>query len=149
MGYYSDVVMAVAVKRAAQADELMAVYALDPIVQKHDLMKDWERTVDNDGAVILYCKHITVKWYEGYEDVGGWMRLLSLAEEFSKERGLDVSNTDPNEVGPMWPYATCFIRIGENLDDVEDRRAGDDPVLEDLLYDIFSVRRELVVDLGE
>ena len=45
MGYRSDVYIAVAFDSKKNMDEVIAVYALNTNVEKHDLVNDWVITV--------------------------------------------------------------------------------------------------------
>lgn len=150
MGYISNVVLLVAVQKPEQADELMAVYALDPNVQKHDLLKKWTRhDYGADGIVFAYHNEYT-KWYPEYEDVQGMERLLSLAKDFYDERGSDVGMLDEDGEQPivnMFPYATQMIRIGEETKDIELDVHSSDTDLEELLWQRASVRRSIDLDL--
>lgn len=150
MGYRSEIVLLVAVQKPEQADELMAVYALDPNVQKYDLLKEWTRhDYGEDGIVFAYYNDHT-KWYSEYEDVQGMERLLSLAQAFSDERGQDVGMLDENGEQPvitMFPYATMKIRIGEDIQDIEGENYSSDDTLAEMLWQRASVRRSIDLDL--
>ena len=82
MGYRSDVYIAVAFAREEELKEVLAVYAIDPLVQKHDLLKAWEQREDN----ILYFHEDSIKWYDSSEDVQGILHMLSLMEHFYENR---------------------------------------------------------------
>lgn len=150
MGYRSEVVLLVAVQKPEQADELMAVYALDPNVQKHDLLKEWTRhDYGADGIVFSYYNDYA-KWYSEYKDVQGMERLLSLARDFYDERGYDVGMLDENGEQPtinMFPYAARMIRIGEEMQDMQIDTHSSDADLEELLWERASVRRSIDLDL--
>ena len=141
MGYRSDVAIAVAMGSKKDMDELMAVYALNMYVQKHGLLSSWEIGEYDDAWVAMYVAE-EVKWYEDYEDVKGFSALPKLAETFWEERGL--------------PYAYRFLRIGEEMNDVEiscneSDCGGHDDVqgsrLADLLADALYVSRSVSNDL--
>ena len=104
MGYRSDVVIAVAFAEKQHLDEVMAVYALNMYVQKHDLLSSWEIGEYDDAWVAMYTCEV-VKWYDTYEDVTGFNALTKLAKKFWEERSI--------------PYAYRFVRIGEEDADVE------------------------------
>ena len=74
MGYRSDVYIAVAFDSKKNMDEVIAVYALNTNVEKHDLVNDWVIKDDN----ILYFHAENVKWYDNYEWVQGYEHMLSL-----------------------------------------------------------------------
>ena len=131
MGYYSEVHIAVAFANADDLKEVVAVYTIDPRVQKHNLLQEWEVKEDN----ILYYHADYVKWYDSFDDVTGIEHMLHLADKFYEERDM--------------PVAYRFIRIGEEDTDVEDRyeHGGDDGTLIEKLYDGMSVIRQVEIAL--
>ena len=131
MGYYSEVHIAVAFANADDLKEVVAVYTIDPRVQKHNLLQEWEIKDDN----ILYYHADYVKWYDSFDDVTGIEHMLHLADKFYEERDM--------------PVAYRFIRIGEEGADVEDRyeHGGDDGTLIEKLYDGMSVIRQVEIAL--
>ena len=132
MGYRSDVYIAVAFTCEEDLKEVLAVYAIDPLVQKHDLLKAWEQREDN----ILYFHEDSVKWYDSYEDVQGIMHMLSLVDTFYEER-------DEMQV------AHRFVRIGEEQEDIEERYeiGNDQGTLIDKLWEGISIIRNVEVTL--
>ena len=131
MGYRSDVYIAVAFASKSDMEEVLAVYTLDPRVQKADLVKDWEVKEDN----ILFYSVAGTKWYDSYEDVQGLEYMLTLADQFHEERDM--------------PIAHRFIRTGEELDDIEVREdhGGDDGNLIEKLWDGMQLSRSVEVTL--
>ena len=131
MGYRSDVYIGVAFANADDLKEVVAVYTIDPRVQKHNLLQEWEVKEDN----ILYYHADYVKWYDSFDDVTGIEHMLHLADKFYEERDM--------------PVAYRFIRIGEEGADVEDRyeHGGDDGTLIEKLYDGMSVIRQVEIAL--
>jgi hypothetical protein len=132
MGYRSDVYIAVAFTCEEDLKEVLAVYAIDPLVQKHDLLKAWEQREDN----ILYFHEDSVKWYDSSEDVQGIMHMLSLVDTFYEER-------DEMQV------AHRFVRIGEEQEDIEERYeiGNDQGILIDKLWEGISIIRNVEVTL--
>lgn len=134
MGYRSDVLLAIVFKDPAHRDEVLAIYALDPRVQKHDLLKDWSKhdheTADA-GYYSLWYKGDYVKWYDSYEDVQGYEHLQSVAEEFAGNRD--------------FPYSYIKYRLGEEYSDTEVESAGHDldGELRDYLYDMVGIDRSI------
>tara|TARA_R110000737_G_scaffold26506_1_gene45249 strand:- start:821 stop:1258 length:438 start_codon:yes stop_codon:yes gene_type:complete len=102
MGYRSDVYIAVAFDSKKRMDEVMAVYALNTDVQKHNLVNDWVIKDDN----ILYFHVDNVKWYDDYEWVQGYKHMFELLKKFYEARGFSS--------------AYRLVRIGEEREDVED-----------------------------
>jgi hypothetical protein len=132
MGYRSDVYIAVAFTCEEDLKEVLAVYAIDPLVQKHDLLKAWEQREDN----ILYFHEDSVKWYDSSEDVQGIMHMLSLVDTFYEER-------DEMQV------AHRFVRIGEEQEDIEERYeiGNDQGILIDKLWEGLRITRNVEVTL--
>ena len=131
MGYQSDVYIAVAFASEEDMKEVLAVYTIDPRVQKHNLLQDWEIKDDN----ILYFEETDTKWYDNFEDVQGIEHMLHLADKFHEERDM--------------PIAHRFVRLGEEDTDMEDRyeHGGDDGSLIDRLFDGMTVVRYVEVTL--
>lgn len=125
MGYYSEVHIAVAFQNEADMKEVIAVYAMDPRVQKHNLLGDWDVREDN----VLYFHSDYSKWYDSFEDVLGYEYLMQLVETFHEEREM--------------PFAYRFIRIGEEEQDIERREqhGGDDGELIEMLWERMQVVR--------
>jgi len=128
MGYYSDVLLAVAFETKEQLEEVWAVYCLNPTVQEHDLAKHWEKKLDGDYPVLWYYAN-GVKWYDSYEDVMAFEELFTLAETFGEER----------EFG----YAWVKLRIGEEDDDTERRSNQSKDELISYLYDCANISRAI------
>ena len=131
MGYRSDVYIGVAFENEADLKELLAVYAIDPRVQKLNLMKEWDVMEDN----ILLCVIEGTKWYAGYEDVQGIEHMLNLADKFDAERDM--------------PIAYRFVRLGEDEDDIETREEhnGDEGQLIEKLWAGMQLSRKMEVSL--
>lgn len=156
MGYRSDVKILVALPTAKAREEVMALYAMHPTVQKHEIAKQWEayeQTFDNvhDGksdvarpitAYLLTYEDEYVKWYEGYEDVEAVNRMLELLKELG----------DANE-DFTWAYK--FIRVGESMDDIEVSREWSDDsdavgdLLDDFVSEILDISVEITLDIRQ
>tara|TARA_R110000764_G_scaffold212873_1_gene299234 strand:+ start:63 stop:461 length:399 start_codon:yes stop_codon:yes gene_type:complete len=132
MGYRSDVHIAVAFTCEEDLKEVLAVYAIDPLVQQHDLLKEWEQREDN----ILYFHGDNVKWYDSYEDVQGILHMLSLVDTFYEKRG-DMQ------------MAYRFVRMGEEDADIEERYeiGNDKGILIDKLWEGLRITRNVEVTL--
>jgi hypothetical protein len=132
MGYYSEVHIAVAFQNEADLKEVVAVYAMDPRVQKHELLKDWEVMKDN----VLYLHYDYTKWYDSFEEVQGCEYLMQLVETFHEERDM--------------AFAYRFIRIGEEEPDIErnEQHGGDDGELIQMLWDRMQVVRTVEVNFS-
>lgn len=127
MGYRSDVKIVVIASSKEAMDDLLAVYAMLPEVQKAGGFEElgWERYELGEGRVLTY-EADDVKWYDSYDDVTAIMRLLEDVNIFNQERSEDV-------------YAARFVRIGEEYNDVEVYNYGDEDEYE--MYDMLPVHR--------
>jgi hypothetical protein len=122
MGYRSEVHIAVAFDSKKNMDEVIAAYALNINVEKHNLVNDW--VIKDDNILYFHADH--VKWYDDYEWVQGYEYMFELVKEFCEARGFSS--------------AYRLLRVGESDDDVEDRsdwfdgdyehNADDDPLFE-------------------
>ena len=133
MGYYSEVHIAVAFTNEADLKEVVAVYAMDPRVQKHELLKYWE-VMEN---TVLYMRRDYVKWYNSSDEwVQGCEYLMQLVETFHEERDM--------------PFAYRFIRIGEEEPDIErnEQHGGDDGERLEMLWDRMQVVRTVEVNFS-
>lgn len=134
MGYRSDVVIAFAFKTKEQIEEVMAVYRMNEKVQKHKLEANW-KTHEWGDLHGLTATFNNVKWYETYDDVIGFEHMREVVEMFNEERG-DVD----------FPYAYRFIRIGENVDDIQVDACTSEPEAYDLadeLWERVGIVREI------
>lgn len=131
MGYYSDVCLAFVVETKELRDEIMAVYAIDPRVQKYDCLDQWNKFSGN-GYAGAYISMADVKWYH-YEDVKAFHHMETVVEMFDEQRDIK--------------WATAFYRIGENDDDIEmsEDQSQPDDSLREVLWDCMSIRREIAV----
>ena len=149
MGYTSDVLLVVALRTNEQCDELMAIYAMDPLVQKHSVMVGawWKKHVYDDHVALVF-KGTDLKWYESFEVVQATEHLLTLAKTFAEERGFDLPNDPeaPQVPEPVFPYATARIRVGEESDDSVIEYEENDDFLVEVLYCKTGIRREIIAD---
>lgn len=132
MGYRSDVVRLAVLESEAHADEVMAAYSMDMLVQHHNCAKDWRRKTLPDGKALIYYHGENVKWYESYEDVQAMEHMLTVLQQFCENRWLS--------------YAFGMAHVGENYEDVDyevsrDGDKGDD--LSDVVYDLMELRRSV------
>lgn len=144
MGYRSDVVIAFAFKTKAQIDEVLAIYRMHPLVQKHDLAKEWQVREWGDCWGLTYQAE-GIKWYPNYEDVQGFKHMRKVVQTFAEER-VDVGMLDEDgkqQLVCMFPYAFRTLRIGEDDKDVENNEDRNDGNLEGVLWDRINLRREI------
>ena len=132
-------VIGFAFKAKAQIDELMAVYRMDPRVQKNDLESAWKIS-ERDNAVFLYYAADYVKWYESFDDVQGLEYMRTLVNTFDEERGRGEGDL------PLFPFAFRFIRIGEEDPDVETDASDNDMDLMEELWERMTLSREINTD---
>jgi hypothetical protein len=133
MGYRSDVKILVIASSKEAMDDLLAVYAMLPEVQKAGGFEElgWERYELGEGRVLTY-EADDVKWYDSCDDVTAIMRLLEDVDTFNQERSEDV-------------YAARFVRVGEQYDDVEVEHYGDRWEYE--IYDMLPIYRNAEFNL--
>jgi hypothetical protein len=134
MGYRSDVVLVYVFKHKEQIDEVLAIYRMHPLVQAHDLAKDWE-VHDWNGMWGLTYQVEGTKWYDSYEDVQGFEHMFDVVQKFVEERDVFL-------------YAYRGIRIGEEDTDIEHGSDSNDPdgELIDELYERVSLRRDIITN---
>ena len=148
MGYRSEVCLVVALRSKTQADELMSVYALNPLVQQNDLVGKWNRHV-RDDVVFLVFHDESIKWYAEYEHVQGMEHLLDLARTFNNERtdvGWIEDGSDKPELTDGFPYAAYKIRIGEELQDIEEEAHCSEDSLQSDIYDRAYITRAITIN---
>jgi hypothetical protein len=133
MGYRSDVKILVIASSKEAMDDLLAVYAMLPEVQKAGGFEElgWERYELGEGRVLTY-EADDVKWYDSCDDVTAIMRLLEDVDTFNQQRSEDV-------------YAARFVRVGEQYDDVEVEHYGDRWEYE--IYDMLPIYRNAEFNL--
>lgn len=132
MGYRSNVLLAIAFKDKTHRDEVLAVYAMHPFVQKHELLKEWKQHDDEEQGIHgLWFSADYVKWYESYEDVQGYEWMSQVAADFAEHRD--------------FPYAWIKYRIGEEYNDIETEELDDDKAgeLREYLWDMCGIERSL------
>ena len=148
MGYRSEVCLVVALRSKTQADELMSVYALNPLVQQNDLVGKWNRHV-RDDVVFLVFHDDSIKWYTDYEHVQGMEYLLDLARTFSNERtdiGWLEDGSDKPALTDGFPYAAYKLRIGEELQDIEEDAHYSEGSLHSDIYDRAYITRAITIN---
>ena len=155
MGYRSQGTMVVAFETLADMKEVLAVYRLDPRVQKHNpfvsgkhaevgtecwQFDTWDVDDGNGDIIKWYLMRLDFsdwKWYESYEDVQAFMHIADVCKQFAQER-LDFS------------YAYRFVRGGEDGDDTEELSYGSDTPtshsMVEQLEDALTMRIENSID---
>lgn len=88
-------------------------------------------TVNKENRTIAFYED-GVKWYESYEDVKAHERLYEIAEEYAEQYGSETMNN---------PVSCAFIRIGEEMEDIEEKGSGYDP------WNIMYVSRSIEMNI--
>ena len=135
MGYRSDGIMVVAFESLEDMREVLAVYRLDPRVQKHNpFQKDidddndyyWTfHTYELDSDTTCYLMRLDFygwKWYADYEDVQSYQHIFTVCKQFARER-------------ENFTYAYRFVRGGEEHDDYEEECYGSESYLSQMLVE--------------
>lgn len=130
MGYRSDVVLAIAFDTPEQMEEVLAVYAMDPLVQKHNIMEEWR--MDEDHPRMVYFAE-SVKWYPEFEEVQAVHNIETVAGEFASKRGFD--------------YGVYYLRFGEYADDKEEVYSGSDMDLAYALSDLVTIYHSIGINI--
>ena len=135
MGYRSDGIIVVAFESLEDMREVLAVYRLDPRVQKHNpFQKDidddsdyyWTfHTYDLDSDTTCYLMRLDFygwKWYADYEDVQSYQHIFTVCKQFARER-------------ENFTYAYRFVRGGEEHDDYDEECYGSETYLSQMLVE--------------
>ena len=90
MGYRSDVGLVVAFESWDDMTEVLAVYKMNPLVQREEVLDHWtmyERPDGNgDGYCLMEYRTNYVKWYDDYDDVQAFRHLFKVVQQFAEER---------------------------------------------------------------
>ena len=135
MGYRSDGIIVVAFESLEEMREVLAVYRLDPRVQKHNpFQKDidddndyyWTfHTYELDSDTTCYLMRLDFygwKWYADYEDVQSYQHIFTVCKQFARER-------------ENFTYAYRFVRGGEEHDDTEEECYGSESYLSQMMVE--------------
>ncbi len=88
-------------------------------------------TVNKENKTIAFYED-GLKWYDSYADVKAHERLYQIAEEYAEQYGSETMNN---------PVSCAFVRVGEEIDDVEERGGGYDP------WSIMYVTRSIEMNI--
>jgi hypothetical protein len=89
-------------------------------------------TIDKEARTIKFYAD-SVKWYDSYEDVKCHERLYHIMEEYANLYNSNASMENP--------VSCSFTRIGEEVEDIEERGSGYDP------WSIMSVYRGIEMNI--
>jgi hypothetical protein len=92
-----------------------------------------ENLVINKEARTIAFYADGLKWYDSYEDVKSHERLYRIMEEYAE--------LYDSKQGMENPVSCSFTRIGEDIDDIDERGAGYDP------WSIMSVYRGIDMNI--
>ena len=135
MGYRSDGIIVVAFETLEDMKEVLAVYRLDPRVQKHNpfmqniddesdynwTFHDW--ALDSDTTCfIMRLDYFGWKFYNEYEDIQAYLHIATVCKQFANER-------------ENFSYAYRFVRGGEEHDDTEEECYGSDTYLSQMMVE--------------
>ena len=133
VAYTSDVFFGIAFKNAEEMQEVLAVYAMDPLVQKLNIMGKWNLRLDGEVPFMFY-KEDGVNWSPG---PGGWssalVDIIKTAGTFAEERGFH--------------FGWYLFRFGENYDDVDAPRYGGPVDLVGYLSERVRFNRSIEVNI--
>ena len=90
-------------------------------------------TVNKEARTIVFEPRDTLKWYDNYEDVKAHERLYEMMVEYAE--------LYDSKQGMENPVSCSLIRIGEDIDDLEERGAGYDP------WSIMNVTRGIDIHI--
>jgi hypothetical protein len=105
-----------------QSDEV-AGKCFDSTHEIHDYL-----TINKEARTILFYSD-SLKWYDSYKDVECHERLYEMMEEYAN---LYDSRQNMNN-----PVSCSFTRIGEEIEDIEEKGSGYDP------WSIMTVSRSI------
>mgnify|MGYP003671146391 FL=1 len=138
MGYRSDGIIVVAFESLEEMREVLAVYRLDPRVQKHNpFQKDIDDDSDDywtfhtyalDEDTTCYLMRLDFygwKWYADYEDVQSYQHIFTVCKQFARER-------------ENFTYAYRFVRGGEEHDDYDEECYGSETYLSQMLVESLT-----------
>ena len=135
MGYRSDGIIVVAFESLEEMRGVLAVYRLDPRVQKHNpFQKDIDDDSDDywtfhtyalDESTTCYLMRLDFygwKWYADYEDVQSYEHIFTVCKQFARDR-------------EDFTYAYRFVRGGEEHDDYDEECYGSQTYLSQMLVE--------------
>ena len=132
MGYRSDVVVLIYPEPQPERDKEQELYDQLKVLmatQFKDIVDNYfgQDLTWNDADRVLKFEMQGVKWYDSYADVREFTGML---QQFNAFEDSDISG-----------YCTEFIRVGEDYDDVETNRTGDN------CHYYLGVSREITCDV--
>lgn len=124
MGYRSDV--AVGIQFPTRDDLIGFCTFMRMNSNKHvmELLEEFSEVIGRDDDHVIMYTVDSVKWYDSYPEVQAMEFVLKMAQERD--------------------YATVFMRVGENYDDIEVEWHEPDAGKHSCLYDLFDISRNIL-----
>jgi hypothetical protein len=150
MGYHSDVAYGIRVdevnlgENATEEEKNLSadgifLLMLTEMQQDEVAGKCFDETYDINEYLTVNKENRTIKfyegglkWYDSFDDVKAHERLYQIAEEYAEQYGSETMNN---------PVSCTFIRIGEDMEDVEEKGSGYDP------WNIMYVSRSIEMNI--
>ena len=121
MGYRSEVVLAIAPEASSA---FMALCAKKPEVL--ELCQNADQFVsgrNTDGDWFMYWSDI--KWYDSFDDIGALNEFIMMLESDNLTDYGEPDHPKRDDGSPeQWGEYFKFLRVGEDLDDTEDKGWG-------------------------
>ena len=139
MSYSSNVGIAVSVY-TEDLPKIKAAYMLNDDVLAADCISQWkEQTLGN--VTMLTLETVNTVWVDSRDEVRGYEYLIQMLQDWR-----ELTDQYEGRYEPV-PFAYRFIRIGEDIDDLEitmDSYKDHSGSLRGTAYYAFGVSRELV-----
>ena len=126
MGYRSDVALGIAFPNSEALIAFASAQRVTGDKYMQEALKEYRVTHMSSGfgeGVVLWAKFEGVKWYSDYEDVKAHQRIMENAR--------------------LLEYSTVEIEIGEEINDVRFEVNQGEKSDEGMLYECFSVSRQI------
>ena len=127
MGYRSDVALGIAFPNSEALIAFASAQRVTGDKYMQEAITDYRIThmcSAWEGGVVLWVKFEDVKWYQDYEDVKAHQRIMENAR--------------------LLEYSTVEIEIGEEINDVRFEVNQGEKSDEGMLYECFSVSRQIM-----
>lgn len=128
----SDVVLAITFETPEQMDEVLAIYAMDSLVQKHDTVGEWIIRRDLSHPIMVFSKK-DVPWSDDHEEARAVERVVDVARSFMNERGFE--------------FGAYFLRFGTEPEDIEDSLYGTSTHLAGTAKRSVQFNRSIEIDI--
>jgi len=129
MGYRSDVLIRVNTHPPEKFKEIyLKLMLVQPpwIKEIEELRRHFQEFTFDGSELLIYLN--SWKWYDSYEDVGS----CNTAIEYFEKLAQDMSGEEDFSIN------TCFLRLGEDITDIEERYENDG-------WDLGRVTRDIEI----